>query len=147
MVDQLSSGKTHRHVAAVFNTTPSTTHRIFKRWKEGQTLENKPRSGRPSKLTPAEKKYMLLLISRNRKITYAALVGAMGGRVSRKTIYRIVQSKWKRKWKAMRRIPISAECAKIRLTWAQGWRDDVHELMEVWPIEVRVLVEPFSRLT
>lgn len=140
IVNELSSGKTHRAVAAIFNTTPSTTHRIFKRWKESKTLENKERRGRPPKLTPAEKRYIIIMIKKNRCITYAALVGAMGGRVSKRTIRRTLQSHWRRKWKSMQRIPISAETARERLSWAQGWLPDVEELMEVIAFQIAVLI-------
>lgn len=131
MCSELSSGESHRSVAMRFNTTPSTTHRIFKRWKDHKTLENKSRSGRPHKLTPAEKRYISLLIKKDRKITYSALVGSMHGKVSRRTIRRIIQHDWKRKWRSKQRIPISAETAAQRLSFARGWMPDCEELMEV----------------
>lgn len=147
MVEQLSGGKTHREVAAPFHTSPSTTHAIFKGWKNEQTLEIKPRSGRPSKLTKSENKYIILLTKRNRKITYAALVGAMGGRVSKTMIRRAINDKWRRKWKGMNRIPIARECAKKRLAFTRGWISDADGLMEVRTIEAGVSVEAISRLT
>jgi transposase len=138
IVEQLSSGKTHRQVAATFKTSPSTTHAIFKRWRNDQSLEIKPHIGRLSKLTKVEKKYIILLTKWNKKITYKALIGAMGGRVSKSTIRRVLNEKWKCKWKAMNRIPISRECSKVRLDFAQGWIPDIDELMEVFTIEVGV---------
>lgn len=131
IVAELSQGKTHRAVAAAFNTSPSTTHRIFKRWKEDATLENKPRSGRPPKLTEAEKRYIVLLVKRNRSITYSALIGAMGGRISRSTIRRCLRGYWQRKWKSIKRIPLSKETAKKRLYFARYWLQKVEELMEI----------------
>ena len=135
IVAELSQGKTHRAVAAAFNTSPSTTHRIFKRWKEDATLENKPRSGRLLKLIEAEKRYIVLLVKRNRSITYSALIGAMGGRISRSTIRRCLRGTWQRKWKAMKRIPLSKKTAANRLHFARYWLPRVEELMEVSMIE------------
>lgn len=132
MCAELSSGKSYRNVARQFNTTPSTTHKIFNRWKTDQTLEKKPRSGRPHKLSTAEKRYIILMIKKNRKVTYSALCGSMGGRVSRRTIQRIIQREWKRKWRSKQRIPLSKETAATRLSFAEGWLPDVAELMEVW---------------
>ena len=135
IVAELSQGKTHRAVAAAFNTSLLTTHRIFKRWKEDATLENKPRSGRPPKLTEAEKRYIVLLVKRNRSITYSALVGAIGGRISRSTIRRCLRGSWQRKWKAIKRIPLSKRTAANRLSFVCYWLPKVEELMEVNLIE------------
>ncbi|GAO15952.1 hypothetical protein UVI_02039730 [Ustilaginoidea virens] len=110
IVAELSQGKTHRAVATAFNTSPSTTYRIFKRWKEDATLENKPRSGRPPKLTEAEKRYIVLLVKRNRSIIYSAL---------------------QCKWKAIKRIPLSKKTAANRLSFPHYWLPKVEELIEV----------------
>lgn len=131
MVAELCAGKSFRAVARVFNTTPSTTHKIFHRWDHDHTLEKKKRKGRPLKLTPAERRYIIILTKRERSITWAALVGTMGGRVHRDTIKRTLRSYWKRKWKAMQRIPLDKESARARLSFAEGWIEDVAELMEV----------------
>jgi transposase len=131
MVGELSAGKTHRAVAALFNTTPSTTYKIFKRWKTTQSIENKKRSGRPPKLTMAEKRYIIIMLKKNHKITYDALVGAMGGRVSKSTIRRCLRKDWARKWKAMERIPLTKETAAQRLEFARYWMPIIDELMEI----------------
>lgn len=58
MCAKLSEGKSYRAVALEFNTSASTAHSIFKRWKNSQTFETKLRKGRPkkSKPTPTETK-------------------------------------------------------------------------------------------
>lgn len=139
MVEKLSSGKSHRNVAAEFNTTPSTTHAIFKRWRVDKTLEKKPRSGRPHILSRSEKRYILIMIKRNRKISYKALIGAMHGAVSRSTIRRVIQQYYRRKWRSLERIPLSEETAKKRLDFARYWKENVQELMQVQPIKIPVL--------
>ena len=73
-----------------------------------------------------------MLLKKDRRITYDALVGALGGQISRTTIKRIVRTFYGRKWRAMQRIPISKETAKERLQWAEGWAGEEDELMEVW---------------
>ncbi|KAL7952455.1 hypothetical protein V8C34DRAFT_118868 [Trichoderma compactum] len=57
MCAKISEGKSYRAVALEFNTSPSTAHGIFKKWKNNQTFDSKPRKGRPKKLTPAEEAY------------------------------------------------------------------------------------------
>ena len=66
MCAEIYGGKTYRAVARDWGTGPSTVYKIFKRWKAAQSLEKKPRSGRPAKLTKAEIRYITLLIKRNR---------------------------------------------------------------------------------
>ncbi|KJZ68152.1 hypothetical protein HIM_12456 [Hirsutella minnesotensis 3608] len=60
----------------------------------------------------------------------AALVGAMNGRVSRATIRRALCREYRRKWRSMKRIPISKETAALRLQFAQGWEGEEEELAE-----------------
>ncbi|KJZ75969.1 hypothetical protein HIM_04793 [Hirsutella minnesotensis 3608] len=71
------------------------------------------------------------MIKRRRQVTYRALVGAMGGRVSRNTIRRAVRPEWKRKWLSIQRIPISKETAEERLQFARFWEGREEELTEV----------------
>lgn len=120
MCSEIFAGESYQVVAEHWNTTKSTVHRIFKHWKSTQSFNNKPRSGRPLKLTQSEVRYICLLIKRNRKIGYAALIGAIDGKVSKKTIRRAIQQFYKRKWKSMQRIPLSKETAAQRLRFTQG---------------------------
>ena len=136
MVEKLSTGISHRKVAAEFKTTPSTTYAIFKRWKEHKSLENKPRKGRPQKLTKSEIRYIILLIKKQRKITWKALIGSMDGKVTRRTIQRYMSKEFSRKWRSKDRIPLSKETAKLRLQFARYWKPRVDELIEVFILEV-----------
>lgn len=54
MCAKISEGKSYRAVALEFNTSPSTAYAIFKRWKNNETLDSKPRKGRPKKPTLTE---------------------------------------------------------------------------------------------
>ena len=99
--------------------------------KKDGTYERRPRQGRPHKVTKSEIKYVILLIKRDHRITYDALVGSMGDKVSRTTIKRIVRTYYGRKWRAMQRIPISKATTRECLEFAQAWKGDEDELMEV----------------
>ena len=136
MCTELSQGKTYRAVAQTYKCSPSTAHSIFKRWNNAKSFENKPRSGRPKKLTPSAVIYITLMIKKDRRITRNALVGAMDGRISKSTIRRALQKEFHRKWRSMQRIPISPETATTWLRWAQAWKEDEEELMKVWRFEI-----------
>ncbi|KJZ69439.1 hypothetical protein HIM_11168 [Hirsutella minnesotensis 3608] len=131
MVSQKKSGLSYQNVATEFLTNKSTVHRIVNRWEHDHTLENRLRKGRPKKLTRRELRYINLMIKRRRKITYRALLGAAGGRVSRRTLRRAIQPEWKRKWLSVQRIPISNETAEERLQFARTWEGREDELTEV----------------
>ena len=95
-------------------------------------MENKPRSGRPGKLTSAERKYIVLLAKRDRRVSYSALVSAMDGRVCLRTIQRLMKKYYSRKWRAIQRIPLLKETVQIRLRWSKAWKDDIYLLLEVF---------------
>ncbi|KJZ68019.1 hypothetical protein HIM_12591 [Hirsutella minnesotensis 3608] len=59
-----------------------------------------------------------------------ALLGAVGGRVSRRTIFRALQPVWQRKWLSIQRIPISEEIAASRLQFSRDWEGREDELVE-----------------
>lgn len=88
MCEAVSRGDPYRQVAREFNTQHTTVSRIYQRWNDERTLQNKPRKGHPRKLTDQEILYITILLKRDRKITWDALVGAMDGRVSARTIRR-----------------------------------------------------------
>jgi transposase len=71
-------GESYRKIVAEFNTTPSTVYAIVKRFKSEQTVQIKPRKGRPAKLSKAERKYIILLLERDRDITWKALAADIG---------------------------------------------------------------------
>jgi transposase len=123
-------GQSYRQVAQEFHTTPSTVHRIYKRWEKHQTFEKKTRSGRPEKLNRRQRNYLLCLLKRNRRITYGQLHTSSPCPVSKRTIQRIVHRHHGRKWRAMERIPISRKTARTRLLFAQGWQGEEEELMQ-----------------
>ncbi|KEY72661.1 hypothetical protein S7711_11364 [Stachybotrys chartarum IBT 7711] len=71
------------------------------------------------------------MAKKDRQISYDALCNVTSQNVSRRTIQRIVRKYYGRKWKALKRPKLIKESARIRLRFAQGWIEDVHELKEV----------------
>lgn len=131
IINEKTKGRSYRDVAQEFNTSPSTVHKIVKRWIDDSTISKKPRSGRPNKVSETDIKYILLLLKRDRQISYDTLNNALGGQLSRTTIKRIIRKCYGRKWRSMQRIPLSNSTARERLLWAQGWDGEEDQLMEV----------------
>jgi transposase len=131
IVREVETGRTYRAVAEDAKTSPSTVHQIVERWKSQRTLAQKRRTGRPKKLTVRQIRWLLLMIKRDRRITYDSIINYLGGQISRSTIRRVIRLHYGRKWKAIQRIPLSKETARQRLSWCQGWKDEIDELIEV----------------
>jgi transposase len=140
ILGQLFAGRSARAVAAEFNTTHSTVLSLKKRFEATNSIEYKPRPGRPSKLTKAEKRYIVRMVYKDREITWGALTNEVNKPVSVDPIRRVVRSHFKRKWKAMKRPKLTADAARVRLHWAQAWLEDIEELVEVLLLKVRGLV-------
>lgn len=115
MIHMLHTGKSARYVADQFYTDHKAVLNIAKKFTTSTTLENRPRSGRPPKLSRAERRYILRLIRQDRLISWDALVGSMGGIVSRRTVQRAVSFYYRRKWKALERPKLDKDKAKVRL--------------------------------
>lgn len=131
IVREVETGRTYRDVAAEAKCSPATIFNIYQRWKTQRTLDKKPKSGRPKKLTVQQIRYVLVSLKRDRRITYESLVNYLGGNISRTTIRRVIRYHYGRKWRAMQRIPLSKETARQRLSWCQAWKEDIEELIEV----------------
>lgn len=131
IVSAVETGMSYRDVATIAKCSPGTVFNIFQRWKSQRTLDKRPRSGRPKKLTVQQIRYVILTLKRDRKVTYKSLVNHLGEQISRSTIRRVIRYHYGRKWKAMQRIPLSKETARQRLSWCQGWREDIEQLLEV----------------
>jgi transposase len=124
-------GESYRKIATQFNTTPSTVYAIVKRFKSEQTVQIKPRKGRPAKLSKEERKYVILLLKRDRDITWKALATDIGVQVSVSTLRRVLGKHYSRKWRAIERIPLDKDTAHDRLAYCRDWLPFAEELLAV----------------
>lgn len=136
IVDRLSLGFKNADVARQFRVHPSIISRIWSRYKTTKSIENKPRSGRPMKLTDTEKRHVIITAKRNRKITWKTLSNSVGGKVSKSTLRRTLQQHFRRKWRSKNRIYLSPITAKKRLEFARLWMPNVQDLIKVAMFEV-----------
>ncbi|KAG9089698.1 hypothetical protein FRC07_012271, partial [Ceratobasidium sp. 392] len=68
IVDMVDSGQSRRSVAKELDCSPSTVSRTYKRYEKGELdfYHDKPRSGRPKKLTPGDLRFMASLVARGK---------------------------------------------------------------------------------
>ncbi|EAQ83841.1 hypothetical protein CHGG_07812 [Chaetomium globosum CBS 148.51] len=126
----VAAGQSERAVSRLFRVSRDTVARCVEHWKTHRTFDSRPRKGRPPVLTRREKRYIVLLVKKNRTIAKKALVNATGKVVSYSTIRRCLRSHHIRKWRAMKRIPLTKEVAKDRYNFACDWLENIDEFLQ-----------------
>lgn len=140
MIGMRIAGMSQRAVAAEMKTDHKVVAKVEKTFTETGHVENKPRSGRPWALNRVERRYILRLIRKDRRISWNALVSAVDDRVCLRTIRRVVSFHYKRKWKTMKRPNITKENAAARRQFARIWLPRSDELAEVFLFKSLVLI-------
>jgi transposase len=127
----IATGRTQRKVGALFRVSKKAVQGAVQHFKTDGSFCSKPCSGRPEVLTRREKRYILTLIKRNRKLAKKALLHITGTPVSYSTIRRCLRHHNIRKWKAMKRIPLSKEVAMDRYNFVCDQLDNLEEFLQV----------------
>ncbi|KAJ5104253.1 hypothetical protein N7532_004782 [Penicillium argentinense] len=83
---------------------------------------SKPRSGRPKKLSEAEKDRLLNAIHGDPKIQYEDLLAEVDYKVKKRSIQRLLNAENMRKWRCLWRPYLTDEHAAKRLAWAYRYR-------------------------
>ena len=89
-VGMLEAGFTERQVAKTLNVGRSTVHRWSAKYKSGKSLEDAPRSGRPSKLHRVAKIVIAKAVGKRRQSTrkLARRLTAKGYPISKDAVHR-----------------------------------------------------------
>ncbi|KAJ5655028.1 hypothetical protein N7490_002031 [Penicillium lividum] len=90
---------------------------------------SKVRSGRPKKLSEAEKDRILEVIHGNARTTYEDLLSEVNHKIKERSIRRLLNNKNLRKWRYSWRPHLTEEHAIKRLRWAYRYR---HFTPEDW---------------
>jgi transposase len=136
-------------LAKQFQVDRSTIYRTKTRFQTTKSLQTRKRTGRPSRLSASEQRYIYLLARRRPKITWNGLLASVSPEVSRSTIRRILRRFNLRKWKSKKRIPLRKDDAKKRLHFTRLWRgftrwNECFSPMNVQPNESRITLRNLS---
>lgn len=101
----------------------STIRYTIKKEHERRQGVSKARSGRPKKLTEADKDRILNAIHGDPKITQQDLLIEVDHKVKYRSIQRLLQAENLRKWRCSWRPYLTEETALRRLRWALRYRD------------------------
>ncbi|KAJ5641803.1 hypothetical protein N7490_005803 [Penicillium lividum] len=107
----------------------STIRYTIKREPERRAGVSKARSGRPKKLSEAEKDHILQVIDGNARTTYEDLLSEVDHKVKERSIRRLLNNENLRKWRCSWRPHLTEEHAIKRLRWAHRYR---HFTPEDW---------------
>lgn len=92
IIAEAKAGKPKKQIATDFSINRSTVYSTINRFKQCHTLKSLSRSGRPEKLTPRQKRYVLRVARQHPQIEYAHLKLTVAGLdISTKTLQRLLK--------------------------------------------------------
>lgn len=127
----VAAGASQRAVATAFGVTHAVVANTIQRFKTTTSFDSKPRSGRPQVLTRREKRYIVQLAKRNARLTHKQLLKVLDRKVSSSTVRRALCQHKYRKWKAMKRIPLTADVARDRYAFACDALENIEDILRV----------------
>ena len=136
----VAAGVTPHRMKDLFGIPITTTKTITKNVLARHNGDNKPRSGRPKKLSIRDERHILRIIHRDPKITYKNLIAKSGVDVSHDTIYRMLKEQGITNWIAKKRPLLTPENAGLRYQWAlrhENWKYEDWEKV-IWSDECSV---------
>jgi transposase len=125
------AGVPRRVLADNFDVNVRTISRTVTHFNARNTLKSLPRKGRPQKLSLAQQRYVIQMVKRRPRISWAALTGESGVGVCKNTLRKVLGTFFRRKWRAQKRIALSAAAVAQRLTYTRHWRGKEVELVKV----------------
>lgn len=134
------AGAKRSAVARDFGVSPSAVTRIFQRFEKTGNLQSQPRSGRPKSLSPRDKRAIIRQVRIKYDLTRRELVNDLQLSVSPSTVRRTLDEENLRKWRSKKRVHLSDESAKERLSFTHIWQGKEDELAQVCGMEDGVLV-------
>jgi hypothetical protein len=117
----LAAGKSPTKIATEFRVSRRVVYNTKNRWITTKTLETRPRTGRPSKVSQSTARYLYQTVRRFPTLSWRALAAGTPDSLSISTIKRVLKRYHIRKWKSKKRIPLSKESAKKRYKFAKLW--------------------------
>lgn len=127
----LQGGQRQSDVATFFQVSQSVISRLFNRFQETGSVEERPRIGRPSITTPAEDRYVTISARREPlstcRMLSRRLAEATGTAISAETVRRRLWDVNLRSRRLFRGVPLTREHRRQRLEWARervNWTEE-----------------------
>jgi transposase len=132
IIHAVLSGEPVSTIATRFRVHRNTIRNTVKRYSTTNTLENKLKTGAPSKLSGREKRAIYRRLRQNPGIPYIQLLTWVEGytqkKVSQSTIRRALQATGLKHWKSLKRIYLDKRAVAQRRQYVREWRGKEDEL-------------------
>lgn len=123
-IGMLNGGSSVNHVARHFQVHERTIYRLQSRYRQTNSVKDRPRSGRPKKTTQREDRYLVTSSRRNRFLTSTALANrlhaATGTRVSFGTVRNRLRAAALRGRRPLVGVALTQRHRRARLNWARA---------------------------
>ncbi|CAK9796240.1 Transposable element Tcb1 transposase [Anthophora quadrimaculata] len=127
IIKHFEEGKSYRNIGKVLNLSCASVQNIIRKYKTYKTVENRPRTGRPKKLSRRDVSLILKEVEKNPKISAPKLAGSIaavsGKHVHPKTVQRALRDKGYRSRVPRRKPLISDKNRRLRLDFAKKYKD------------------------
>ena len=143
VIQLYKTGKEFKKISKELRMPRSTVKTLIKKWRERDSVETKPRSGRPTKISAPTARTIVRDAKKNPQITSAEIQDSLkkiGVDVSRSTIRRLLK-KHGLHGRVARRKTFLRKCHKIsRLQYAKQHRDKPQNFWnkDIWSDETKI---------
>ena len=86
VIEKHALGWSYQHIGEALGISKATAWRIVKRWHDENRVENKPRPGRPKKLSERDARRLCCMTQREPQATLGDITGSSGLNVSIRTV-------------------------------------------------------------
>jgi len=113
------SGRTYKQVTRIIDISPNTIAKTIQKVSIRHHSISQPRSSRPSKTSPRDRRRVLYTVKKFPNASYAKIRTETGIKVSDSTLYRILTSFHIDHWITKKRPILTKDQVKVRLQWAE----------------------------
>ncbi|PUU75030.1 hypothetical protein B9Z19DRAFT_1155415 [Tuber borchii] len=86
LIEKHASGLSYRQISEDLGISKATAWRIVNHWQNETRVNDKPRSGRPRKLSARDECHLRLMVAREPNATLSDLAEDLGVNVSKRTV-------------------------------------------------------------
>jgi lambda repressor-like predicted transcriptional regulator len=118
---QFKTGVSAATLANEFGCHRSTIYDTVQRFDEQNNSKSRSRSGRPKRLTEANKRHLVRTVRRDGEIAWKSLIAGCPTRTCKNTIRKALPPSLSRKFRKLKKIILTVEDARQRLAFCEEW--------------------------
>jgi hypothetical protein len=123
IISAKAAGASQAAIASAVSLPRQRISNQIKRFQDHHTARSLPRSSKPKAFGPRGKRRIVRFVRKRPRSTYQHLRSYTGTNVHNATFQRVLRRYYLRKWKVVRGIELDENRARVRLDFAQKYRD------------------------